>query len=297
MEQTLFRPSQFRLTSFSVDTRFADQYYHGTSDFIIRLPSTIRNVMRIALSSIELPQVAYVFSVVYGNTTFAVIVGSVLTPLSIPPGNYAATDLASEITGQLQTIPGLATAECLFDISNDRFSFVTGGASFVLALDSTDPTIAARPRYWGLGYNLGFRIPYNQALLHRTIVVSSTPTVATQAPAIAPPPYALVQLQCPDMLENTIHRTFAGSYVQALAKVVLRSGAYQIQFDDASNLLRKENVFQQPTSITQLRVRLLDAYGNLVDMGDTDWSMTFEIMEVINACQYAELNREYGRCA
>ena len=295
MEQTLLPPSQSRLTSLSIDTRFADHYYNGTADFMIRLPSTMRNVMRIALSSIELPQVAYVFSVACGNTTFAVVVGGVLTPLSIPPGTYAAPDLATEITGQLQTIePGAA---CLYDVSDNRFSFVTSGPSFVLALDSSDPTIAARSRYWGLGYNLGFRIPYNQALLHRTIVVSSTPTVATQAPAIDPPPYALVQLQCPDMLENTIHRTFGGSYVQALAKVVLRSGAYQIQFDDASNLLRKENVFQQPTSITQLRVRLLDAYGNLVDMGDTDWSMTFEIMEIINSCHYAELNREYGRCA
>ena len=80
---------------------------------------------------------------------------------------------------------------------------------------------------------------------------------------------------------------------------MLRSGAYQIQYDDAGNLLRKENVFQQPVSLTQLRISLVDAYGNLVDMGDTDWSMTFEIMDIVSSCQYAELNRgriTAGRC-
>jgi hypothetical protein len=98
------------------------------------------------------------------------------------------------------------------------------------------------------------------------------------------------------MLENTIHRTAGGSFVQALAKLVLRSGAYKIQYDDAGNMLRKENVFQQPTSVSQFRVSLVDAYGELVEMGDTDWSMTFEVMEVVSSCQYSELNRAYARC-
>jgi hypothetical protein len=98
------------------------------------------------------------------------------------------------------------------------------------------------------------------------------------------------------MMENTMHRTAGGSSVPALAKLVLRGGAFTVQYDDGGNLLRKENTFAQPTALSQLRVRLLNAYGELVDMGDVDWSMTFEVVEVVSSCLYGDLNRAYGRC-
>jgi len=97
-------------------------------------------------------------------------------------------------------------------------------------------------------------------------------------------------------MENTLHRLADGSFVQALAKVVLRpglggSGFYEVQYDDVRNGVRKENVFVKPTAMTQLRVRLLDAYGVVVDMGDTDWSATLEFTEVVSLGVANALNR------
>ena len=312
MEQSLLAPSQFRLTSMSIDSRFADQYYHGTSDFMIKLPSSMRNVMRVALSSVELPEVAYVFSAKAGNTCFYVDASGI----QIPDGNYTATQLAATISAKLKDVN--TDFDCSYNSITDRFTFFTLGVPYSLTLACTTPTSGpcdgpcpinantSRKRFWGLGYNMGFRITYDKvdsrnqtiydATQYKFPVSSATPLTACQAPQITVPPYALLQLRCPDMMENTLHRTADGSFVQALAKLVLRSGTYQIQFDDGSNLLRKENTFQSPTSITQLRISLVDAYGQLVEMGDTDWSMTFEIMEVVNSCQYNELNRAYGRC-
>jgi hypothetical protein len=309
MEQTLLPPSQFRLTSMSIDSRFADQYYHGTSDFMIRLPSPMRNVMRVALSSVELPENVYVFSAKAGNTCF--YVDDVKQDISA--GNYTGDELAIAITAKLP-----AGGLCSYNSITDRFTFSTAGASYTVTLACSDPTpglcdgpcpdggITSRKRFWGLGYNMGFRITYdkvdarNQTIYDATqypfTVTSTAPLTACQSPQITVPPYALLQLRCPDMMENTLHRTADGSFVQALAKLVLRSGAYQIQFDDGGNVLRKENTFQSPTSMTQFRISLVDAYGQLLEMGDTDWSMTFEIMEVVNSCQYNELNRAYGRC-
>jgi len=42
------------ITRLSIDSRFADQQFAGTSDFQIRLPSTIKNIMRVSLVSVEL---------------------------------------------------------------------------------------------------------------------------------------------------------------------------------------------------------------------------------------------------
>jgi len=77
-------PPTFRKTSISIDSRFADQYFNGTADFMIRLPSTMRNVGRIELTSAEVPQVAYVFSAAAGNTSFFVDVSGVRQNLVLP---------------------------------------------------------------------------------------------------------------------------------------------------------------------------------------------------------------------
>ena len=294
MDQTLLTPSQFRLTMVSVDTRFADQYYHGTSDFMIRLPSNMRNVMRICLASIELPEVAYVFSAKNGNICFTI--GE--TTVTIPESSY--------YLGALALVPVINTAinnafgghpyavQCVYDTTSNRF-FFTNSSDDDVTISLTSPVdaacsaacteaVAQNDKYWGIGYNLGFR---NKEI----IVLAGDTSVAEQPPQVTSPAYYLLQVRCPDMMENTLHRTGQGSFVQALAKVVLRNGAYVVNYDDMGNMMRKENTFRSPTSVTQLRVSLVDAYGRLVEMGDVDWSMTFEFMEVISSCQYNELNQ------
>jgi len=291
-------PSQARVTSMSIDSRFADQYFNRTSDFMIRLPSTMRNVMRISLSSVELPQVAYVFSKAAGNTAINVCIGATQVRVEIAEGNYTPGELASAVQAAIRSAnAGLAAATVTYNSITDRFTF--GGATFsALLYDVSQTAINERSRYWGIGFHLGFRKATTPLPQQPTPVAvsSAAPAVSPSPSTTAAPSYMLLQLQCPDMMENTVHRTATGTYVHALAKLVLRSGAYHIQTDDGSNLLRKENIFPQPISISHFRIRLVDAFGDLVEMGDADWSMTFEIAEVVNSCQYTELNRTYGRC-
>ena len=281
--------AQTRITSMSIDSRFADQTYGTTADFMIRLPSTMRNVSQIILSSVELPEVVYVFS--YGNTVFTVQYGGISYICSILPGNYTATALATAVTAAM-TGAGIG-ATCQYNSTTNRFVFgsTSGTVHYALLLwDPDKPLISSRTRDWGLGYNMGFRVG-------PPVPIDVNPTAtAPSSPQIFPPAYMLLQLRCPDMLENTIHRVSDGAFVPALAKIILRQGAYVINFDDWANLLRKENVFQQPTALSQFRITLVDAYGAIVHMGDTDWSMTFEITEIVNSCKYNELNAAYGRC-
>ena len=281
-------PSELRVTTMSIDTRFADQVYGTTADFMIRMPATMRNVGRVALTSTEIPQVAYVFSSAAGNVNFTVIdiSSGVTTPLDISEGNYTATELAAAVTDAMSVY---VSGALVYDAIGNRFSFEnTGGGAYSVALQSDVAVVAARPKDWGLGYNLGFR--------GHLVTVVSSPVFATASPSLGAPAYLLLQLQCPDMMENTLHRLADGSFVQALAKVVLRSGLggsgyYQVQYDDARNGVRKENVFVRPTAMTQLRIRLLDAYGVVVAMGDTDWSMTLEFTEVVSLTTANALNR------
>jgi hypothetical protein len=274
MDPDLTAPSRYRFTDYSIDTRFADQVYDGTGDFMIRMPSTLRNIIRIALTSVEIPLVEYTFSVARGNLR-------VTDTLSIPAGNYTTTSLVVAINAVI-------ASTCSYNPDTNRFTLAAGTYNLL----SPNPTIAARNKDWGLGFNLGFSKSQLDAVGNITL---GSPTVAPNSPSLGPAAYYLLQLQCPDMMDNTVHRVSAGGSVPAFAKLVLRSGVYKVQFDDGANLVRKENTFAQPTSIAALRVRLVDAYGCTVDMGETDWSMTFEVMEVVSSVVYGELNRAYGR--
>lgn len=260
-----------RRTVLSIDSRFADQYYDGTAEFSIRLPSIMRNVSRIELTSVEVPQVAYVFSARCGNTSFFYDVSGVRHTGIIADGNYSPVELAVAVSDAFASdISGVSVT---YNSITNRFTISnTSGTPFVLTLAAS---YASRARYWGLGYWMGFR--------EQTLFVGSSGVVAGESALTDPPAYALVQLQCPDMVESTLHRTDSGSYVQALAKIVLRYGAYQIQYDDGGNCVAKENIYPTPTAISVLRFRLVDAYGVTVDMGDTDWSLTLEMTEVVSS--------------
>jgi hypothetical protein len=220
--------------------------------------------------------------------------------LDISEGNYTPVQLASAINEVMSDSGSLYGLDCSYNTITNRFQFTSDEPCTISLFGSTsDPgtcssgcllkDVSKRSRFWGIGYYMGFRDKFLG-------VSVDSPAIACQSPQTDAPAYYLLQVRCPDMMENTLHRTESGSFVQALAKVVLRNGAYEIQYDDGGNVLRKENVFQSPTQIATLRISLVDAYGDLVEMGDVDWSMTFELMEVVSSCQYNELNRAYGRC-
>lgn len=282
MEQAILNPAKFTITDLSIDTRFADQYNNGTADFTIRLPDTYKNIMRMRLSSVEVPLVESVFTARRRNVGFSV--GGVA--VTIPTGNYDGTSLAFAVQTALQSVPVTATATCDYDSVANRFVIVASPAVEIILQEG--PVVASGPkRYWGLGYYMGFRSP---------VLSGSASYTGTQPPQLGPSPYYLMQVSCPDQVETTIHSTGAQSWIPALAKIVLRRGVYAMQFDDESNKLRKEIVFASPSNVGQVRVRLVDPYGNLVDMGDVDWSMTFELTAVTSSCKYEDLNGAFGRC-
>jgi hypothetical protein len=305
MDQELIDASRYRIYSMSLDSRFADTYYgpngrcvegscatgtnNGTSDFLIRLPSTVKNIMRISLASVELPEVEYLFSCKNGNLNFTVTVGATTKTLAITPGNYRQTDMAAEMAAVLNSAAGFGAGA--FSVAVDTVTgllSIQGPAPFTIAWQSDVQRIAERRTEWGLGYYLGFR--------SRT--VTSTLGGLMKGVAIVrlqPAAYYLLQLMIPDQVEAITHRLQSGASIPAFGKLVLRDSWYHLQFDDNSNLLRKEYTFLTPINVSSVRARLVDAYGEVVDLADLDWSMTLEFYEVTNARTANVIGRAYER--
>lgn len=305
MDQQLLDASQFRITSLSLDTRFATTYYppagiykpeeicddmKTTSDVMWRLNSPVRNVMRIALSSVELPEVEYLFSEKHGNLNFTVTLGVTTKTMEIPSGNYTAVELAAEIESKLQAeFSTDFTVE--IDPNSGKMKISNTSSSFTFSGVSTNGTIAARPKEWGLGYNIGMR----QRTMTSVFTNPGYEIVPQAIVRIQPSPYYLLQLLIPEQVEAITHQLPGGGSVPAFAKLVLRENWYYLQFDDGSNLLRKEFTFLTPVNVSTVRMRLLDAYGVPVQIFDLDWSASLEIYEVTNAKQYNAIGKTYAR--
>jgi hypothetical protein len=294
MEQALLDSSKYKIYSMSIDSRFADQYNNGdTSDYTIRMPSTYRNIARVALSSVELPLAEFLFSEAHGNLTMRVDPsGTGYETLSIDPGNYTATELVTALEDALQTAIDPSFTAVL--MKSTGTVCISSPNTFTIDPTSARTTVAARPSYWGLGYYLGFR---NKGPLTATYdAVTGLHTLCSTAVILVQPtPYYLLQLWTPEFLENVTHRVTGIASVPAFAKLVLRDGYYVIQFVDNSDFMRKEFTFLAPTNVTQLRLKLLDPYGEPVDLRGMDWSATVELYEVVNSRTYSTMARTYGR--
>jgi hypothetical protein len=296
MEQALLDSSKFKIYSVSVDTRFADNVYGNTSDFMIRMPSTYKNIGRIALSSVELPLVEYTFSCRRGNVNFSVqLAGGAWVDLEIPAGNYNLCEFIGIVERILQTVE--PNFRVLRDDITGRMTIYNPSVAFAIRVLSNNEEIAKRPANWGIGYHMG---------IHDRGVITSIPAPAP-APAggwqitgtspmyIRATPYYLLQLWCPESVEPLVHRIGKGGAVPAFAKLVLEGNKYALQFINNSDYMRKEFTFLTPVNVSHVRVKLLDPYGDPVDMRDVDWSLTLELYEIVNSRTYDHLVGGYSR--
>lgn len=298
MEQALLDSSKYKIYSVSVDTRFADNIYGNTSDFMIRMPSTYKNIGRIALSSVELPLVEYTFSCRHGNVNFSVqLSGGAWVDLEIPAGNYDRCEFIGILQRVLQTGTSNADFRVLYDDVTGRMTVYNSATSFAMKVLSNKEEVAKRPSNWGIGYHMG---------IHDRGIITSIPAPAP-APAggwqitgtspmyIRATPYYLLQLWCPDSVEPMVHRVAKGGAVPAFAKLVLEGNKYALQFINNGDYMRKEYTFLTPVNVSHMRVKLLNPYGEEVDMRDIDWSLTLELYEIVNSRTYDYLVGGYNR--
>ncbi|NBV84264.1 malate dehydrogenase [bacterium] len=85
-----------------------------------------------------------------------------------------------------------------------------------------------------------------------------------------------------EVVEST---TFADTAFSAFAKIIIGTPKNDMIFDNGNNLLTKTIQFSQPQNISQIRVKLINAYGDVILMNN-NMSMTVEVTEIVNSTLY-----------
>ncbi len=280
----------------SIDSRFRDPVYVSPSDFVYPLTFPIRNVISVRMSSIEFPNTYFVFSADKGNTTMSIAfpgyAGVPKLTITIGDANYSTipgdTDnLVVVIATAIQNayLPYIGVSgfpDPMIDVSiNTRTGHVTIGSysspPVPFTLDFTGGQFDRRAYDWGLGYNLGF--PNKEYPIAATSFTGSA-IIDTIGPA-----YLLLQL---NGIEPIQHYTPDKNMISAFAKLVMVGNKNEVIYDDGSSYNTKEYRFQQPIDFFQIHPRIVDTYGETVDLNGKNYSFTLEIEEIINMGAYKQ---------
>jgi hypothetical protein len=291
----------------NIDSRFRSDLKDPTTDFTFKFTHPYKNLIRLRIASVEIPNMFYTFTKI--NNSFTVrayditgILRDVI--ITIEPGNYTSTDLVTAI--QTEFISKLRDPYGIFmtvdlDLNNGKITLTHNGvAAYPVTSVSPAPTASGkpfilvfatfekykkRPSGFGLGYNLGYRCPIYKVTNSET--VGSIPITE----------YSLTSEGCIDTVGDTymflnindlhtVEQTTYGTYLQTLAKIVIRDEKFGVIYDDGSSFLANEIIFPAPTDLKILNVQLLDPYGDVIDLNCMNFSFSLEITEVLNTTLY-----------
>lgn len=290
----------------NVDSQFRNDCAQPITDFQFRLEHTYKNVIRIKVASVEIPNTFYTFSTARQNTVFRVQTNNILDitcllTVIIPDGNYTSSELIDKIQDQFDNFrqsTGIFLNISL-DVNSGKVTITNQGIRAAPVLPGELPTNDAKPTIisfqtntpstrhhgLGLGYNLGFRqiryAPGPTAPIAPATLVTYSITGEAIIDTIEDH-YLLLKVNDFHTLE---HKTDE-NYLQEMAKIIIREDKNMVIYDDGSSCVSNEIIFPQPQNLSVLQLTLYDAYGQVIDLNGINWSVTLEITEVLNTRLY-----------
>lgn len=270
------RANDIRRHIINIDSKFRENPRATTAgDFWCHLLAPVRNVIRLRVASVELPNNYKFFTAGRKYTTLTIVQDTIAYTFTISDGNYTAADMVDELTSQITSVSDLSGMTVEFSEITGKFTFC---APYVFSID-TVPGSHVRPFNYGLGWFLGFSLGIHDS--------SGGCVVSDGCANFAGDNYLLLKVNDFDCVTQTVcvypdRLPAQENAITALAKLVLREPKNFMTFDDDAGRHTKEVVFQNPRDLLRFHVQLLDDFGDVVDMCSGQFSFSLEVIEVLN---------------
>lgn len=250
--------------SLSFNTFFRDETSVSSTDCFFSLPYQLKNVVSMKLLSIELPETIYLLS--NEKLTNRIIIKEYETGIEgeiiVPEGCYNATTISGAVTSAINTQLGTGNR---FSVSIDPISGRCTIANNTNAFDMNFVT-NCRNLGWILGYRklnyIGLKTYLSEGLFNGT-----------------PLDYVYFVLNDYQLSNSTnVIAIFKDSYIEKhiLAKIPYSNTNFQTLFDGGEKVISPRRSYFGPVDINKMSIRLLDKYGQLVDLNMMDYSFTIE---------------------
>lgn len=275
------RVTQFKNLCFNSCFRH-DYYKTSACDFQYTIPSEIKHVVSMRLASVELPNTWYLFSRRNKSNYFYL---SVYDPLSdetldvtitIPDGSPDIDNIATYLNTTYFYNSGRMDALSLFIFNIDEstfkttFSFYSGEntTGIVYSIKFVDDLNVNMMTTFG--WIMGFRLA-----AYNNIATSITSEGMFDA---AGDRYIYVAVNDYQKNNNALNMVcFDNSIMEEdiIGKIPVTTGKLSIIITE-SNALVKTRKYNGPVNIRNLHVRLLDKFGEILDLNNMDFSFTLE---------------------
>jgi hypothetical protein len=282
----------------NIDTRFRSNYSTTDScNFHTTLPITIRDVLTMNVSSVELPTTFYNISSKYGNNYFFLdidylneseLIENERALFEIPSGKYDSDGLLTMMNTVLSTmsapfshltfavnITNTGSGTGLFHITGEEnitkitLDFASGkNAINVADVPCTDSEMELPKKFgWILGFRNGL---YTDAVSY----------ISEGILDLSGNRYLYLAV---DDFNHNVDNSFFGMFEHSLlnktvlARIAVKSMEFSIVTTTSSASVFPVRAYYGPVNINKLNIQLLDEYGRVIDLNHMDFSFCLSI--------------------
>ena len=301
----------------NINTLFRKNYYkQDSTDFIIDLPNTLKNVTSLTLINTEIPNTMYTFNSKNGTNEFTIetyqtengaldIATKRNIVIRIKEGNYSPNELCDYLnryifspkTGDLE----LKRIACHYDTITKKIVFFrdkrtdanggvedTGTTKYYFNIDWRLSGKPERSIQLNMGWILGFRksyYVYDDDYVEQT-AVSYDKSEGFEAEACYQNlnGQRYIFLSIDDFNKNyskTMLSPFEDSVINddnIFAKINNASDSFDYSNGDVDFLFKR--TYFGPVDLMKLRIRILDEFGRVVDLNKSDYSFTIKVEQL-----------------
>lgn len=268
----------------NIDTRFRENYYTtSATNFNLTLPTSMNNVVKMDLASIELPLSFSIISKQYNNNFFMVTANGVSEMVFLDDGNYTwdgvqtainnALDLLGGdfrfITFYMKQTSGTGSAQMMVGLNGNEIGPIKFELNF--QTDRYGNEDHNTPLPLKLGWQLGFRnglYTNNQNYVSEGMVDMSGPRYL----------YLVV-----NDYNNNVEDSFVGLFNASilekniLAKITLPNSVFSVYSERNFNLTAIPRTYFGPVNLYNLQIQLLDEFGRILNINNMDWSFSLNL--------------------
>lgn len=281
------RVTQFKNVCF--DSTFRHNYYQTSAcNFQYTIPSEIKHVVSMRLASLELPNTWYIFSK-RNKTNYFIMTVTSFDPvqemnitedfkIEIPDGSYDIDSIATYLNSTYFYNSGNNNALSLFIFHVNENTFKTTIA-FYSGVNSTNASFNLcftddlnQNMMNTFGWIMGFRLANYYNVTDGYGITSEGMFDA------AGDRYIYVAINDYQKNNNAVNMVcFDGSVMEEdiIGKIPVTTGKLSIIITD-SNALVKTRRYNGPVNIRNLHIRLMDKFGDVLDLNNMDFSFTLE---------------------
>jgi len=278
----------------NIDSRFRQPSTNSDPDdstFYFNLLTPIRNVLRVRVVSIEIPNDYYTFSTYKRNVTILLkSANNNVYTITIPDGSYTVTDMISALQGEFQMYTDISDITVTISCPQSKLVF-SSSKPFQICTITPNGLSYNRDYDYGLGYNLGFSRGIFVSSLTGTPGTSTAYSIVSNYHAyFASDPYVFLKVNdwaC-------VRQTLLENDFTALAKVIMTQPKNFLNYDDYAGQLAKEIVFPNPVDLSRFKVQVVDPYGVPIQMMLSQLSFSLEVLEVRNLSLYNTLRDSFA---